>query len=81
VALAPKGLSVRLLISLIASRVCSALKGPVAKIPKPPALETAATIFGTLIQLMPDKIMGYLMPKSSVILVFINKNSPKKFLV
>lgn len=77
-ALAPKGLSVRPRIPLIALRVCSASKEPVAKIHKPPALETAATIFGTLIQLIPDKIMGYLMPKSSVIRVFINKISPQK---
>jgi hypothetical protein len=27
--------------------------------PKPPALETAATIFGTLIQLIPERMMGY----------------------
>jgi len=30
------------------------------QIPNAPALETAATILGTLIQLMPDKIMGIL---------------------
>jgi hypothetical protein len=45
--------------------------GPVARMPRPPALETAATIFGTLIQLIPERKMGYLIPNSSVILVFI----------
>jgi hypothetical protein len=39
--------------------------------PNPPALDTAATIFGVLIQLMPESTMGYLMPTISVILVFI----------
>ena len=58
VALQPKGLSVRLRISRIACRVCSASRGPVARMPSPPALETAATIFGTLIQLMPERRMG-----------------------
>jgi hypothetical protein len=33
-------------------------------------LDTAATIFGTLIQLIPERKIGYLIPKSSVILVF-----------
>jgi hypothetical protein len=45
--------------------------GPVASIPKPPAFETAATISGTLIQLIPDKRIGYWIPNISVILVFI----------
>jgi len=52
-AFAPKGLSVSERISLIAARVYFAPSGPVARIPKPPALETAATIFGVLIQLIP----------------------------
>jgi hypothetical protein len=51
-------------------RVPDGSRGPVARMPSPPALETAATIFGTLIQLMPDRRMGYLIPNSSVILVF-----------
>jgi hypothetical protein len=39
--------------------------------PHPPALHTAATSSGVLIQLIPGSITGYLMPKSLVILVFI----------
>ena len=70
-ALAPKGLSVSFRISRMDSLVCSAFSGPVARMPNPPALDTAATIFGVLIQLMPESTMGYLMPTISVILVFI----------
>jgi len=34
-------------------------------------LDTAATIFGTLIQLMPDRMRGYSIPSISVIFVFM----------
>jgi hypothetical protein len=46
--------------------------------PRPPALETAATIFGTLIQLIPERKMGYLIPNNSVILVFITISPLRK---
>jgi hypothetical protein len=39
--------------------------------PIPPALETAATISGVLIQLIPDRKIGYWIPNISVILVFM----------
>jgi hypothetical protein len=55
----------------MAARVVSLSRGPVARIPRPPAFETAATISGTLIQLIPDKKIGYRIPNISVILVFI----------
>jgi len=71
VAFAPKGLSVSLRISRMAARVSSGCRGPVARIPKPPALDTAATMLGTLIQLMPERTIGYRTPNSSVIFVFI----------
>jgi len=70
-ALAPNGLSVSLRISRMASLVCPPFRGPVARMPSPPALDTAATIFGVLIQLMPESTIGYLMPTISVIRVFI----------
>ncbi len=41
-------------------------KLPVAKMPNPPAFETAATKRGVDIQLIPGKITGYLMPSSFV---------------
>jgi len=58
VAFAPNGLSVRLRISRMAARVWAASRGPVARMPRPPALDTAATILGTLIQLIPDRMIG-----------------------
>jgi hypothetical protein len=39
--------------------------------PMPPAFETAATSFGRLMKAIPASMMGCLIPKSSVILVFI----------
>ena len=54
----------------MASRVSSGVNGPLAKMPKPPALETAATSSGVEIQLMPGKMIGISMPNRSVIAVF-----------
>jgi hypothetical protein len=39
--------------------------------PMPPAFETAATSFGRLMKAIPASMMGCLIPKSSVILVFM----------
>ena len=68
----PKGLSVRVRISLIACRVSSTLSGPVARIPNPPASLTAATNLGTETMLIPESTMGCWIPNNSVILVFIS---------
>jgi hypothetical protein len=57
----PKGLSVNWRTFSMAALVCSGVNGPKAKIPKPPALLTAATSSGVEIQLIPVIIMGYLM--------------------
>jgi hypothetical protein len=46
----------------------------VAKIPRPPAFETAATNCGVEIQLIPGKIIGYLIPSKRVIRVCIFKD-------
>ena len=43
--------------------------------PSPPAFETAATSFGKLIKAIPASMMGCLIPRSSVILVFIGFSS------
>ena len=69
---APKGLSVCFLIFRIDVLVCSVESGPVARTPRPPAFDTAATRPGTLIQLIPGNMMGYRIPNKSVILVFIS---------
>ena len=66
----PKGLpgaSCRIL--MIASLVSRALSGPVARIPTPPAFETAATNSGVEIQDIPGNIRGYWHPNSFVIRV------------
>src|SRR5690606_14572197 len=67
----PKGLLVKVRIWRIAARVCAGVNGPLARIPRPPALDTAATSSGVEIQLMPGSRMGCSIPKSSVIRVFI----------
>jgi hypothetical protein len=46
--------------------VSSAVNGPVARIPRPPAFETAATSGGVEIQDMPGNTMGCSHPKISV---------------
>jgi hypothetical protein len=74
--LAPKGLSVSERISLTAALVSSASSTPVASSPSPPASDTAATILGMLIQLMPDSRMGCSIPRASVKLVFISMLLP-----
>mmetsp|Transcript_21035 Transcript_21035/g.49700 ORF Transcript_21035/g.49700 Transcript_21035/m.49700 type:complete len:211 (-) Transcript_21035:84-716(-) len=51
-------------ISWMHSRVSSAFRGPVAKMPHPPAFDTAATSDGLEIQLMPGSTMGCLHPTS-----------------
>jgi len=50
-------------------RVSVGVKGPVARIPTPPALETAATSSGVEIQDMPGRMMGYLHLNKEVIRV------------
>ena len=52
------GSSVNLLISLMASLVSFELSGPVARIPTPPAFDTAATSLASEIQLIPGKTTG-----------------------
>ena len=71
----PKGLSVKVFALRISSRTHSAVRPPQAMMPAPPALETAEAKQASLVQAMPPWIMGYLMPKSSVILVFIISTS------
>lgn len=61
-ALAPKGLSVRLRISRMAARVTSGGLEPAPSMPRPPALDTAATMFGKATRPMPALRIGYLMP-------------------
>jgi hypothetical protein len=53
------------------SLVSLAFKGPVARIPTPPALETAATSSGVLIQDIPGRMTGCLQLKSFVIRVLM----------
>jgi hypothetical protein len=53
------------------SRVCVAFKGPVARIPTPPAFDTAATNSGVEIQLIPGSTSGYLHLRSAVMRVLI----------
>ena len=67
----PNGLSVNRRISRIDARVCSAESGPVAKIPKPPALETAATSGGVEIHDIPGSTSGTLMFSNRVTRVCI----------
>ncbi|MCY1556429.1 hypothetical protein D9M68_931800 [compost metagenome] len=70
-ALAPKGLSVSVRISRIAARVTSGGLEPAPYTPKPPAFDTAATMFGKATLPIPALSIGYLMPNSSVTDVFI----------
>lgn len=65
----PNGRSVRARTFRIASLVSTAFRGPVAKIPTPPAFETAATSSGVLIHDIPGSTTGYLQLKSFVIRV------------
>ena len=51
--LTPKGLAVKSLAFRISSRVHSTVRPPVAIIPAPPALETAAARFASEVQAMP----------------------------
>mmetsp|Transcript_11156 Transcript_11156/g.35359 ORF Transcript_11156/g.35359 Transcript_11156/m.35359 type:complete len:255 (-) Transcript_11156:15-779(-) len=75
----PKGLSPQsLLASRIHARPFSTISSSVfppalwiAKMPRPPASETAAASCGVPTPVMPPITMGYLMPSSSVTLVFI----------
>jgi hypothetical protein len=53
-------------------RVSSGFNGPVAKIPTPPAFETAATSSGVEIHDIPGSTIGTLQLKSLVIRVPIN---------
>mmetsp|Transcript_8884 Transcript_8884/g.21934 ORF Transcript_8884/g.21934 Transcript_8884/m.21934 type:complete len:239 (-) Transcript_8884:25-741(-) len=69
VAPTPKGLSVRVRISRIHALVSNADSGPVANIPRPPALETAATRAGVEIHDIPGSTMGCSHPKTLVIRV------------
>ena len=45
---------------------------PVAKMPKPPALDTAATNFGVEIQLIPGRMMGCWIPSKRVTRVLMD---------
>ena len=67
--LIPNGLSVRLRISRICFRASSGVDAAVARTPSAPALQTAATILGVVIQFIPASIMGCFMPSISVSLV------------
>jgi len=70
----PKGLlgaSFRIFRIASLQLVCWASRGPVASIPIPPALETAATSSGVEIHDMPGSMSGYLQPSMLVILVRI----------
>jgi len=62
----PKGLSVNRRISRMDARVCSEESGPVARMPSPPALETAATKGGVEIHDMPGSTNGTLIPSNLV---------------
>ena len=70
-ALPAKGLSVRARICWMYLRVVSGAPEPQPSTPSPPALDTAATSFGSATRPMPAFMIGYLMPKSSVIAVFM----------
>src|SRR4030065_598826 len=67
----PNGLSVSDLISFMMSFIWSGELAALLNIPKPPALETAATSLGKLTKAIPANIMGCSMPNISVILVII----------
>ena len=62
----PKGRVVFARMERIEDRVCALERGPVARMPRPPASETAQTSSGWEIQLMPGDTMGWLMSSRSV---------------
>jgi hypothetical protein len=57
-------------------RVSSGVVAAVARTPNPPALQTAATSSGSVIQFMPASIIGCFIPNTSVMRVFIMAFSP-----
>ena len=76
--LTPKGLSVSSRAFPISAAVHSVERPPVAITPAPPAFDTAATSFASEIQAIAPWMIGYFIPKTSVMLFAISYPPFKK---